>query len=260
MNDFSTTSSFAPDTEYSCMSNEVFTPNDPVSFAIFGSVAPASPKIPTGEILLDGSINFKSIEQSETSIKTDSCGRVVEIASSTGARTDLGYNQEGSLAWLKQSDGDVLTKNDQGWVDGHTCWTAVVPLLDGTLWCKKSNNVIVQKYVDGSYTWHDLRRKFILWFDANKRIVGIRYPNGQNRAFAYDARGICKVTEPDGSEFVLKNRVWESERDSSIQLSDLTLSQDGTLTYRIGNYLMSTTASGKLSRTMLQGETTPSRM
>jgi hypothetical protein len=259
MNNTSTTTNFVPDTEYSGITEDVFTLNDPVSFSVMGKVAPASTKVPTGEILLDGSISFKLLEQSNNNIKLDRFGRVVEIVLTTGEKTTLGYNKQGELSWLKQNDGEILTKNDDGWFNGQAyCWTDVVALLDGTIWCKKANDVIVHKNIDGTSTWHDLKQKFILWLDTQKRIVGIRYPNGQSRSFAYNTKGFCMVTEPDSSKFILKDEAWQSDRDSTLQILDLSLSNDGTLTYRVGNQLMSTTASGKLKRTMLpESEITP---
>jgi hypothetical protein len=254
MNNTANASIYVPDTESNALIEDVFKPNDQVSFSVFRKVAPASisHKIPPGEILLDGSISFKTTEPSNQNIKLDRFGRIMEVSLTTGEKTTLGYNTRGELRWLKLSDGEVITKNDSGIFIGQTSrWTEIVPLMDGTLWCKRENDAIVQKHIDGTTTWQDIRRKFILWWDKQKRIVAIRYPNGQSRSFTYNATGIAIVTEPDGSKFILKDGAWQSDKDSTLKILDLTLADDGTLTYRVDNFLMSTTAAGKFERSCL---------
>jgi YD repeat-containing protein len=240
-------------TVYGCFADDVFAPKDALSLSLIGNVAPATNCVPPGSVMFDGSISFE-VQDVLSNVQFDDRGRVTEIVSTMGERTSLSYNGYGELVGVKRSNGELFRKRKSVWLDQHgarAIWKEIVALSDGTLWCKKIDGAIVAHHIDGTSTLQNVRQHFILWFDTLERLTAIRYPNGQSRSFTYADNVLSEVTEPDGSRFYLKDGNWFSEVDSQVMIDELRVVNDGTVIYRAQNHIVSTFATGKVKRLLI---------
>lgn len=225
---------------------EVYGIGNHATVAALRRVVPPSNTVPTGAILSDGSISFAIVEET-SNIRRDGLGRIIELVSATGESTRLAYSETNQLNCIIQHDGVVLQKVRSSWFDQHgalSCWTEIVALQDGTLWCKRTDGAIVQKKLDGTLTLQNVHQQYIVWLDSQKRPQAVRYPNGQTRSFAYNAAGLCMMTEPDGSRVLLQNGGWCLEGDSTKKVLDLQAFEDGTISYRVGPQTIKISAAG----------------
>lgn len=168
---------------------------------------------------------------------TDANNRVTQIHYGNGQSRQFGYDNDGNMNRVTETNGDVYEKRGDKWFgpDGKETFTANPNVLsDGTYSYRTPDGRTISIDSNAQTSMINLDGSVMKLNDRGLP-TEITYTDGQHRQFEYDKDNhVTKIVNPDGSAFTLQGNQWIGPDGKPAKISDVSIN-DGMLRYRDGN-------------------------
>ena len=176
---------------------------------------------------------------------------VTNVHYADGKSRSFGYDNQGTLNAVTETDGKVFSLKDGKWVgpdNSDTFNSAVKVGPDGTYSYTQPDGKIVAHGPDDKVSRINPDGS-IAHLDPNNRISDITYPDGKKTQFGYDAQGNPnQLTTTDGKVYNLRDGKWFDGQNKDTGISDLRVQGDGSFWFKSGkNEFINTTKDTQTS-------------
>ncbi|HNB21011.1 MAG TPA: hypothetical protein PKZ32_01250 [Candidatus Melainabacteria bacterium] len=173
----------------------------------------------------------KRMNNDGTQLLFDDKHRVTASIDASGAKRGYGYDKDGRLASVVESDGSVWRSSDgKNWHNEKTRQNRsgeISVAQDGAQTVKNSRGETTTFKMDGSTVSRDK--------DGN--VTAVRNKDGEERRFTYDAnKKLSGVQEPDGSVWRTKDgKNWQQDGTKNAAKLEIAVDSDGTVREKYSN-------------------------